>query len=94
MESLLKRPDRFTDGERNERRDFVNARTIDQTLGVQACYGTYCAAVLLRNKGISFSVALRVLTRPGHLRTPPPPSMLEPRMFGSVPSVAYRHTHT
>lgn len=94
MEPLLRRRDRLLNGARNERRDFASARTIDQTLGVQACYGTYCAAVLLRNKGVAFSVALRVLTRPEQLRTPVPPDMLEPRLFGSVASVAYRHTHT
>lgn len=94
MESLLKHRDRMMNGAHNERRDFASARIIDQTLGVQACYGTYCAAVLLRNKGVHLGVALRVLTRPDLLRTPAPPDMLEPRMFGSVGAVAYRHTHT
>ena len=95
MEASTTRPVRPMNGaERIERRDFATARTIDQTLGVQACYGTYCAAVLLRNKEVPFTVALRVLTRPGQLRKPSPPDMLGPRMYGSVATVAYRHTHT
>ena len=77
----------------NGRCDFVTARTIDQTLGVQACYGTYCAAVLLRNKGVDISVALRLLTRPDQLRKPAPPDMFQPRMYGCVLSVVYRHTY-
>ncbi len=93
MESLSNDPDRLAHGERDQRRDFATARTVDQTLGVQVCYGTYCAAVLLRNKGFSIGVALRVLTRPAQLRTPLPPNLLEPRLYGSVQCVAYRHTY-
>ena len=76
------------------RKDHDTARTIDQCIGIQTCYGTYCAAVLLRGKGVDIELALRVLTKPSLRRPVQQVDLLEPRMYGVVSAISYRHTHT
>ena len=77
---------------RRLRLDNVSASIIEHALVVQSCHGTYLAARLLHSKGISLSVALRTLTRPGQQRKFAPPTMLAPRMYGTVAALMYRHT--
>jgi hypothetical protein len=72
----------------------ANANIIEHALVIQSCHGTYFAARLLHSKGISISVALRTLTLPNQQRKQVQLKLSEPRMYGSVPSMAYRHTHT
>jgi hypothetical protein len=76
------------------RKDHDTARTIDQCIGIQNCYGTYCAAMLLRGKGVDIELALRVLTQPASRRPVQQVELLAPRMYGSVSAISYRHTHT
>ena len=59
----INHPDAFMLGKRSSRRDIATARTIDQSLGVQSCLGTYHAAVLLHTKEVNIMVALRVLAQ-------------------------------
>lgn len=77
---------------RRLRLDNISASIIEHALVVQSCHGTYFAACLLQSKGISLSIALRTLTRPGQQRTFAPPTLLAPRMYGSVSALMYRHT--
>ena len=74
------------------RSDSASASIIEHALVVQSCHGTYYAARLLHSKGISLVTALRLLTRPDRQRRPAQPALLAPRMYGSVPSMVYRHT--
>jgi hypothetical protein len=53
------------------RSDIDTAYTVDQSLGVQACHGTFYAALLLRNKGLDIALALRVLAHPSERRQAP-----------------------
>ena len=76
------------------RKDHDTARTIDQCIGIQNCYGTFCAAMLLRGKGVDIELALRVLTKPSLRRPIQEVDLLEPRMYGAVSAISYRHTHT
>ena len=50
------------------RPDHKTAKKVEQALNVQAVLDTRAAASYLRARGISFEVALRVLTRPAHRR--------------------------
>jgi hypothetical protein len=74
------------------RSDNASASIIEHALVVQSCHGTYYAARLLHNKGISLATALRLLTRPALQRRSQQAALLAPRMYGSVPSMTYRHT--
>ena len=76
------------------RSDSASASIIEHALVVQACHGTYYAARLLHSKGIGLVTALRLLTRPDRQRRQVQPALLAPRLYGSVPSMMYRHTST
>ena len=78
--------------ERRARVDSISASIIEHALVVQSCHGTYYAARLLHSKGISISIALRILTRPHQHRKLAQPTLLGPRMYGSVSALMYRHT--
>lgn len=75
------------------RSDSATAHIIDQALGMQVCFGTKCAADFLRDNSADIDMVLRVLTRPDLRRKTPAPGLFQLRMYGSVPSIAYRHTH-
>ena len=72
--------------------DSARAKLIEHALMIQSCHGTYFAARLLHSKGISINIALRTLTRPDQHRKQVQPALLAPRLYGSVPSIVYRHT--
>ena len=75
------------------RSDLFTSRLIDQALGLQICFGTKCAAEFLRDNGVDIDVVMRILTRPDLRRKACAPGLFQLRRYGSVPSIAYRHTH-
>lgn len=50
------------------RPDHKSAKKVEQALAVQEVLDTRAAAEYLRDRGIDFAVALRVLTRPSRRR--------------------------
>lgn len=50
------------------RPDHKTAKKVEQALAVQQLIDTQAAAVYMCSRGVSFEVALRVLTRPAHRR--------------------------
>lgn len=50
------------------RPDIKSAKKVEQALAVQQVLDTRAAALYLRSRGIDFTVALRVLTRPARRR--------------------------
>ena len=80
--------------ENSARLDNTSANIIEHALVVQSCHGTYHAARLLHSKGICISVALLTLARPELHRKFTQPTLLAPRMYGSVAALMYRHTWT
>ena len=50
------------------RPDIKSAKKVEQALAVQQVLDTRAAALYLRARGIDFTVALRVLTRPARRR--------------------------
>lgn len=76
------------------RTDTTSAKIIDQSLGVQACYGTFHAARLLRTKDIPIHIALRVLLRTSPQRPLSANAPLQLRHYGLGRALAYSHTST
>ena len=50
------------------RPDHKTAKKVEQGINLQAAVDTRAAAVYMRERGIDFEVALRVLTRPARRR--------------------------
>jgi hypothetical protein len=71
MPSKISCPPPLVGGGHQFRSDIDTAYTVDQSLGVQACHGTFYAALLLRNKGLDITLALRVLAHPTERRQAP-----------------------
>lgn len=76
------------------RADLGTARLIDQCIDLQACHGTFWAALLLRDKNIDIEIALRVLLYPARHRNIYPPAMFQPRRYAPEPALIYTHTYT
>ncbi len=90
MGSHAVRPAAFVLGSHKWRTDLATAHMIDQCLAVQVDHGTYDAAALLCVLGVDIHVAMRVLGRPHLRRKPLMPGSFQPRIYGSVPYLAYR----
>ena len=87
------KPD-HTDNAQQWRADLATARIVDQSISVQACHGTFYAALLLRTKNVDIDIALRVLLHPHKQRNAYPQAMFQPRHYEMQPPLIYTHTHT
>lgn len=85
---------RRSGGPQQWRADSATSRIIEQSIAVQACHGTFYAALLMRIKNIDIDTALRVLLHPKQRRSTFPPTLFHPRHYAAVPPLMYAHTHT
>lgn len=81
MPSKISCPSPLVGGGHQFRSDIDTAYTVDQSIGVQACHGTFYAALLLRNKGLDITLALRVLAHPAERRQAPGRVLYHPPIY-------------